>query len=142
MRRISLVFALFVAALVVTVNLGAQTPRPTLAPGNTVLIAEYTCAADQLARADALFNETGAPVLNKQVSAGKIISWGYFGLYIGASGNRTVYIWAADPVALVQARAAYLPELMANPRFAEFAKICGQSKISLHNMITLSGAAK
>lgn len=142
MRRISLVLTLLAVAVVVTVTLGAQTPRPMLAPGNTVLIAEYTCAADQLARADALFTELAGPVLNKQVSTGKIISWGYFGLYLGGGGNRTVYVWAADPVAMVQARAAYLPEITGNPRYAEFSKICGSSKVSLHNMITLSGAAK
>jgi hypothetical protein len=143
MRRISLVFALLVAAaVVVTVTIGAQTPRPVLATGNTVLIAEYSCDADQLARADTLFNEASSAILNKYVSSGKIISWGYFGLWLGGSGNRTVYVWAADPVALIQARAAYLPEIQANPRFAEFTKICGASKVSLHNMISLSSAAK
>jgi hypothetical protein len=133
----------FVAALLVvaTITLPAQTPRPVLTPGNTVLIAQYECAADQLARADALINEITTPVLNKYVSAGKIISWGYMGVYLGGKANRTIYLWAADPVALMQARQSYLPELTANPKFAEFAKICGAATITLNNLITISGSS-
>jgi hypothetical protein len=122
------------------IAVAAQTPRPSLAPGNTVLIAAYTCAADQLARADALMDEIVTPVLNKYQSAGQILNWGYMATYMGAAANRQVYVWAADPVALVQARSAYLPEIMAGPRFAEFSKICGSSTISLHNLIAASGA--
>ena len=35
-------------------TLPAQAPRPVIVPGNTVLLAAYNCAADQLARADAI----------------------------------------------------------------------------------------
>lgn len=114
----------------------AQAPRPAIGPGNTVLLAAYNCAADQLARADALVNEIAAPVLNKHAKAGKIISWGYTGVYVGNQNNRSIYVWASDPVALLQARQVYLPELNGNPRFAEFVKICGSATITLHNLIT------
>jgi len=123
------------------VTLPAQAPRPTLAPGNTVLIAAYTCAGDQLERADAIMKEISAPVLNKYVSTGKVIGWGYLGVYMGAEANRHIYVWASDPVALMQARQAYLPEIQASPRFAEFSKICGTPSITLHNLITVSAAA-
>jgi hypothetical protein len=114
----------------------AQAPRPVIAPGNTVLLAAYNCAADQLARADAIVNEVAAPVLNKQVQAGNILNWGYTGVYIGNQNNRSIYVWATDPVALMQARKVYLPELQANPKFAEFVKICGSATITVHNLIT------
>jgi hypothetical protein len=136
-HRFAVVAALFMLS---AVTLPAQTPRPGLAPGNTVLIAAYTCAGDQLARADAIMNELTAPILNKHVSAGKIISWGYFGVYLGGPANRHIYVWASDPVALVQARQTYLPEIQSSPRFAEFSKICGTPIVTLHNMITVSGA--
>jgi hypothetical protein len=137
-RRFAFVIALFVVS---TIALPAQTPRPVLAPGNTVLIAGYACAADQLTRADALMNELTAPILNKYVSNGKIISWGYLGVYLGSPVNRQIYVWATDPVALMQARQAYLPEIMGSPKFAEFSKICGSATIALHNMIAMSGGS-
>jgi hypothetical protein len=116
----------------------AQTPRGTIAPGNTVLVAAYNCAADQLARADTLVNEVAAPILNKHVTAGKLLNWGYMGVYVGDQNNRSIYVWAADPVALVQARAVYLPEINANQKFQEFVKICGSATITMHNLITTS----
>jgi hypothetical protein len=132
-------FALVVVLVALSaVTLPAQTPRPALAPGNTLLIAAYTCAADQLERADALLKEITGPVLNKYMSAGKIITWGYFGVYLGGEANRHIYVWASDPVALIQARQTYLPEIQASPRFAEFSKICGTASITLHNLITVS----
>jgi len=129
-----------VLLLVCAGTLPAQTPRPVLTPGNTVLIAQYECAADQLSRADALIAEITTPTLNKFVSTGKIVSWGYMGAYVGRKANRMIYLWAADPVALMQARKEYLPELTANPKFPEFAKICGAADITLHNLITVSSA--
>jgi hypothetical protein len=136
-HRFAIVATLFMLS---AITLPAQAPRPGIAPGNTVLIAAYTCAGDQLARADALMNELTAPVLNKYVSAGKIISWGYLGVYMGGPANRHIYVWASDPVALAQARYAYLPEIQASPKFAEFSKICGTATVALHNLVAVSGA--
>jgi hypothetical protein len=113
----------------------AQAPR-AIAAGNTVLFAAYNCATDELARADALVAEVLAPVLNKHVASGKLLNWGYVGVYIGNHNNRSIYVWATDPVALVQACATYLPEVAANPKFNEFNKICGSATITIHNLIT------
>jgi hypothetical protein len=124
------------ALLVAPALTSAQAPRPSIATGNTVLFAAYNCAADQLARADALVDEVVAPALNKHVASGKLLNWGYVGVYIGDQNNRSVYVWAADPVALVQARQLYLAEITANPKFAEFNKICGSATITMHNLIT------
>lgn len=127
-----------VAVVVASLALSAQAPRPTLAPGNTLLLAAYNCQADQLARADTLMKDVAGTVLNKHVEAGRIINWGYFGVYIGSQANRHIYIWAKDPVSLVQAREAYLPEIQANARFGEFVKICGSATVTLHSLITSS----
>jgi hypothetical protein len=120
----------------------AQTTRPAIAPGNTVLFAQYQCAADQLTRADALIKEIAEPVLNKHAASGRILTWGYTGVYIGDDYNRTIYVWAADPVALIQVRQAYLPELQANPKFTEMSRICGSAKITIHNLITVGPTPK
>ncbi len=40
----------------------------------------------------------------------------------------------------MQARKEYLPVLMSNPKFAEFAKICGAADTTLQNLITVSSA--
>ena len=114
----------------------AQAPRPAIAPGNTVLLAAFNCAADQLARADTLVNDIVAPVLNKHVAGGRLLSWGYTGVYLGNQNNRSIYVWATNPVALMQARQVYLPELGANPKFAEFTKICGSATITIHDLIS------
>ena len=138
-HRLPLVAAVIVLA---AATLPAQAPRPFIAPGNTVLIAGYNCAADQLARADALITEATAPILNKYVASGKIISWGYLGAVIGTPTNRHIYLWASDPVALMQARQSYLPEIQAQPRFSEFVKICGSATITLSNLIAVSAPPK
>lgn len=132
-----------VASLVVlsASTLAAQPPRPALQKGNTVLLAGYKCQADQLGRADALVDEIAAPILNKHVSAGRLIAWGYTGVYIGDQVNRQIYVWATDPVALVQARQVYNPEIQANTKFAEFVRLCGSATISVHNLLTVSAPA-
>lgn len=113
----------------------AQPARPPIAPGNTVLVAAYNCQADQLDRADALVKEVATPILNKHVASGALLNWGYLGVYVGNQNNRSIYVWGADPVALLQARKVYLPEINANPKFAEFVKICGSATITLQNLL-------
>ena len=141
MRSRVLALALLVCVTAASTVGSAQAPR-TIAPGNTVLIAAYVCAPDQLSRADAIVTEAVAPILNKHVASGKLISWGYLATSIGGPVNRHIYIWATDQVALVQARQVYLPEIMASPRFAEFAKACGSAAVSVSNLVTLSAPAK
>lgn len=117
----------------------AQTRAP-IAPGNAVLLAAYKCQADELARADTLVQDVAAPVLNKHVAAGRLLNWGYLSVYIGDQANRSIYVWAANPVALMQARAVYLPELNGNPKFADFVRICGSATITVHNLVTTAPA--
>jgi hypothetical protein len=130
---------LLIAALIATPVLhGQATPRP-IAPGNTVLLAEYDCDASRLDEADQLVVKNVAPILNKHMAAGRIINWGYMGNYLGGSSDRAIYVWAADPVALVQVRQQYLPEIQKQAGFAEFSRICGAGVVTLRNLITASG---
>lgn len=47
-------------------------------------------------------------------------------------------MWATDPVTLIQARQVYLPEITANPQFAEFVRICGSANIVVHNLVAVA----
>lgn len=144
MRRSSL---LAVVVVLVSVGLGGtvlsgQTPGAGPQPGNTVLVAEYQCSAGDLARVDQLLKEVSAPVLDKYVAEGKLLSWGVLGAYIGGPANRTVYVWAKDPVALVQARLQYLPEIMAKPGWAEVTRLCPTQTVSLRSLLLVSAPPK
>ena len=130
-------------ALAVSVGVHAQQPaaRP-IAPGNTVLLASYACSPDQLSRVDAIIKEAVAPILDKHVASGKLLTWGYLATSIGGPANRHIYIWASDQVALVQARAVYLPEIQASPRFAEYGKTCGAATVTVSNLVATAAPAK
>ena len=136
MHRRSLVLGLIAA--VATATLGAQQPPRAIAPGNTVLIAAYTCAPDQFARADAAIKEAVAPILDKHVASGKLLTWGYLATTLGGPANRHIYIWASDPVALIQVRQVYLAEILATPQYAEYSKLCGSATVSLSNLVAMA----
>lgn len=120
---------------------GAQAP-PVLVPGNTVLIAQYECSPGDLGKVDQLIKDSAASVLNRMMTEGKILSWGTLGAYVGGPANRTIYVWAKDPVALMQARAQYLPEIAAKPAFAELGRLCPKQQITLNNMIHTPASTK
>jgi hypothetical protein len=130
-------YPLFAATLVLTLAVtgSSQTAPPALQPGNTVLIAQYECSPGDLAKVDQLIKEIASPVLNRSMSEGKIITWGVLGANVGGPVNRMIYVWAKDPVALVQARQAYLPEIAAKPGWAELGRLCPRQQTSLNNMI-------
>lgn len=138
----SLVIAGLMAVSVQAAYAQSQSPRAALQPGNSVLLAAYTCAPEQLDQADALMKEVAAPILDKHVAAGRLLAWGYMGVYLGGEANRHVYVWATDPAALIAARQQYLPELNKNPKFADYGRICGPSTVSVHNLISLSAPPK
>ena len=121
----------------------AQAPGMPVAPelGNTVLIARYQCNPAELGKVDQVLKEVSAPVLNRMVSEGKLISWGVLATYIGGPENRTIYLWAKDPVALMKARAEYLPEIMAKPGWNEMARVCPVVETSINNLNLKSQSA-
>ena len=103
--------------------------------GNTVLIARFQCNTADLARVDQILKDSSGPVLNRMVAEGKIITWGVLATYVGGPDTRSIYVWAKDPVALVKARAEYLPEIQAKPGWSEVARACPVQEVSLNNMV-------
>lgn len=130
-------YPLLVATLVLTLAVtgSSQTAPVSPQPGNTVLIAQYECSPGDLAKVDQLMKEVASPVLNRMMAEGKIMSWGVLGAYLGGPQNRSIYVWAKDPVALVQARQVYLPEIASKPGWAELGRLCPRQQTTLHNMI-------
>ena len=55
--------------------------------------------------------------------------------YVGGPETRTIYVWAKDPVALMKARAEYLPEIQAKPGWLDLQRACPTQEISINNMI-------
>jgi hypothetical protein len=141
-RKVLVVSALglfLIAALIATPVLHGQATPRGIAPGNTVLVAEYDCDASRLDEADQLVAKNVAPILNKHMAAGRIINWGYLGNYLGGSSDRSIYVWAADPVALIQVRQQYLPEIQKQAGFADFSRLCGTGVVTLSNLIIAGG---
>lgn len=130
-------YPLFAATLVLTLAVtgSSQTAPVAPQPGNTVLIAQYECSPGDLAKVDQLMKDVASPVLNRVMTEGKIMSWGVLGASVGGPANRTVYVWAKDPVALMQARQVYLPEIAQKPGWAELGRLCPRQQTTLHNMI-------
>ena len=114
---------------------GAQAAPPVLQPGNTVLIAQYECSPADLTKVDQLIKDATAPILNRMLTEGKLLSWGVLGAYVAGPANRTIYVWAKDPIALMQARGQYLPEIMAKPAWTEIGRLCPKQQITLNNLI-------
>jgi hypothetical protein len=132
-------YALLATATVLTLAVPASTQTPAapapLQPGNTVLIAQYECSPADLAKVDQLFKDNAGTVLNKYMADGKILTWGLVGGYVAGPVNRIIYVWGKDPVSLMQARAAYLPEIMKLPGFGELGRLCPRQQVSLNNLI-------
>ena len=137
--------AVSTAALALTLATTASTQTPAapapLQVGNTVLIAQYECSPADLAKVDQLFKDSAGPVLGKYMAEGKILTWGLLGAYVAGPVNRTIYVWGKDPVSLMQARAAYLPEIMKTPGYAELGRLCPRQQVTLNNMV-LTPASK
>src|SRR5262245_57570402 len=142
--KTSLCLAAAAVVLAVATPASTQTAAapPMLQPGNTVLIAQYECSPGDLARVDQIFKDTAGPILNKYMADGKIITWGLLGAYVGGPANRSIYVWAKDPVSLLQARSSYLPEIMKNPGYVELGKLCPRQQVSLSNMLLTPASAK
>jgi hypothetical protein len=87
----------------------------------------YKCDVSSEDRADSIYKETIAPVVQKQVDAGKLIWSGYGRHWIGGQWRRLEYIGAASIAALVEARQAILADLLEGPSAEaarEFDAIC------------------
>ncbi len=84
------------------------------------------CAMAKEERADAIVKASIAPVYDKYVKEGKLVSWGWFSHVVGGEWRRLATMSAKDLKSLMAARGAILDELM-NARkieMEEFSSIC------------------
>lgn len=87
----------------------------------------YECNESKEERADEIFKNDFAPLLNKYVAAGKLTSWGWQSHWVGGKYRRLQTMTAADHKALLKARGELLDEMYAEDSAAgkEFTEICG-----------------
>lgn len=85
----------------------------------------YDCDINREAEADALVKLVFAPIFDKLVAEGKLISWGWNEHIVGAQYRRLSTITAGDTTALMKARAAIVEAVQDNPLSRTFDGICG-----------------
>jgi len=86
----------------------------------------YRCSEATEARADAIYKETVAPAVAKQVQAGHFTTAGWARHWMGGEWRRLEYFTGSNLDAMVDARDAYIEELMSQHAAAneEFSTIC------------------
>lgn len=91
-----------------------------------VFATYYRCSEATEARADAIFKEMAAPVLDKQVKAGHLLRYGWSRHWMGGEWRRLEYMIGTDMNTMVAARDAYIDELMKQnaASLEEFSAIC------------------
>ena len=87
----------------------------------------YRCNESKEQRADEIFKNDFAPLLNKYVEAGKFTSWGWSSHWVGGKYRRLQTMTAANHKALLKARGELIDEMYAEGNAAgeEFNEICG-----------------
>jgi hypothetical protein len=96
----------------------------------------YTCDEMKETRADEIWENDFAPILNKYVEAGKLTSWGWQSHWVGGAYRRLQTMTAADHKGLIAARAELIDEMYAeeSEAGAEFTTICGSHSDYMWNI--------
>ncbi|MEJ2369323.1 MAG: hypothetical protein P8Y07_00550 [Gemmatimonadales bacterium] len=118
--RITLAAAL--AALLVPLPGLAQEEEPDPA----VFGAYFHCNESREARADTIIAESIGPILDRQMAAGTINSWGWYAHHTGGHWRRLLYMVAADVPSVMTARDAFYEDLIAEAEeaSAELTEVC------------------
>lgn len=98
---------------------GSEQPR-----GKAAFSVYYECDINREAEADALVKLVFAPIYDKLIADGKLISWAWNEHIVGAQYRRLGTMSAADMNALMQARAAVVEAIQDNPLSRTFDGIC------------------
>jgi hypothetical protein len=93
--------------------------------GKAAFSVYYVCDAGREDQADALVKSVFAPAYDKLVADGKLTSWGWFEHIVGGKFRRLATITAADPTALMAARASLVATMQDDPLSDAFNDICG-----------------
>lgn len=118
--RLVQVCAVALAACLAASAVGAQDTQTFVAG------TYYRCDMASEDRADEIYKETIAPIVQKQVDAGKLAASGYARHWMGGEWRRLEYIGATSLSTLVEAREAIIGELIgpASEAAKEFDTIC------------------
>jgi hypothetical protein len=86
----------------------------------------YRCSEATEDRADAIFKEAMGPILDKHVKAGHLTAYGWSRHWMGGEWRRLEYLIGGDLGAMVDARDAYIDELVKQHAALnkEFSTIC------------------
>ena len=97
----------------------------------------YSCKISDEARADEIFDELFAPVLNQYVEDGKLTSWGWSSHVVGGKYRKLQTMTAPDHKALLAARGEAIGAIYAedSEAGAEFAEICGPHDDYMWNIV-------
>lgn len=100
---------------------GKNSERPR---GKASFSVYYECDINREPEADALVNVVFAPIYDKLIAEGKLISWAWNEHIVGAQYRRLGTMTAADVNALMAARAAVIEAIDKNPLTRTFDSIC------------------
>jgi hypothetical protein len=86
----------------------------------------YKCDVGSEDRADAIYKETVAPLVQKQIEAGRLTVSGWARHWLGGEWRRLAYMGATSLSALVEGREAFVAEMTEAQKEAgeEFSSIC------------------
>lgn len=131
-----------VAVLTVAASLVASAVMAQQAPPPFILATYYRCDYVKQARADTLYKQVIAPLLDKQVKAGNLTGYGFSSHRIGGVFRRLETWTAATLDKLIAAQDAYNAELdKTNPKAgAEFDSVCGSHDDYIWNRVVGSAA--
>lgn len=96
----------------------------TVARGAAAFSVYYECDQGREDQADALVTRVFAPVYDKLLADGKIMSWGYNEHIVGGNFRRLATISAKDMKSLMEARAATVEAFGDDPLGDTFGDIC------------------
>ena len=88
-------------------------------------------------RADAIVEDVMAPIYNRHVEDGSIVSWGWLHHLVGGKWRRAATMTATDMKGLMAARASINAEVFEKHKdaMAEFSGICGSHQDYLWNVV-------
>jgi hypothetical protein len=110
----------------------------------TYVIGQYfRCNEAKEDRADAIYKETVAPILEKQVKAGSLMRTGWNRHWLGGEWRRLGYMIGTDLNKMVAARDAYIDELVKQHAAAaeEMSSICPSHDDYVWALVASSQAA-
>lgn len=96
----------------------------------------WECDISEEDRADEIVKESMAPVYDRMVKEGKLVSWGWLSHVVGGEWRRLSTMTAKDVKSLMAAREAIREELMSTRKSAmeELGDICGDHQDYIWNI--------